>query len=744
MKEKNNLLYGCVLSAILLFGIAFTVGQEQKITDTTENADGSEIVEVPKATETKEWKSVEGLRIRIGSFITQVDSLKRDQQLRQREGRMDSAFVDSVYRQLNRISSGIDKSKIDILLVEKSLLQKKSTGSIEDSLVERLATEDLLDSITYVALTDSLSVLNARLDLLKREIQIMDVAFKTASPLLTEAADSVIMDEIPLLQRRIIGNVKKNLARDQANIAYFDYSAWSSRLFLILLSGLYFYWIFRLGRRSNDEKDEINIHKNDPLWIPILKAVVFFLTLLPLVSFVVPILVLEVSYFIIFVLLLVILYEQLTPYKKRALGLTSLHYALLIIANLVIADDPWTRIFAGTMCAFGIYLIYTVGKKINVENPVAYVNIYARWAIILVYILSILSNVIGYIEFARMWGSVAAIALLQALSLRAFRDMLLHDLEKQFEVAPTDHVIKRFDLPKMRKALGRVLYVCCTIIVIVVLVNSLNINDQVSKLLDHIFNNERKMGTMTYTYGNVLLAIGVLATAHWFQKSLNSLLNDPVSYTVPVRRMTLFPLVRLLIVVVGFLIAVSIIGIGTDRLTVIIGALSVGIGLGLQNIINNFVSGIILVFEKPFKIGDYIELADKKGQVLEIGIRSSTLMTDQGARVIIPNGDLLSGRLVNWTFLNDDIRLNMELTITGAKEIEPVKSMLTQKLDAHKYVDQHIPIKVYTKSVNADNYVLAIQIGMLNVQHIERFKSEFLEDVKKELKGQEIGVASTA
>lgn len=744
MKVKKKLLYGCVLSAMLLFGIAFTVGQEQEIHDTTENADSVEIVEVPRTTGTKEWKSVEGLRIQIGSFIAQVDSLKRDQQLHQREGRMDNAFADSAYRQLNQISSGIDKSKIDILLVEKSLLQKKSTGSVKDSLVARLSTEGLLDSITYLALNDSLSVLKTRLDLLKREIHTMDVAFKTASAILTEAADSMAMAEMPVLQRRIIGNVKKNLARDQANIAYFDYSAWSSRLFLILLSGLYFYWIFRLGRRSNDETDELNIHKNDPLWIPILKAAVFFLTLLPLVSFVVPVLVLEISYFIIFILLLVILYRQLTPYKKRVLGLTCLHYALLIIANLVIADDPWTRIFAGAMCTFGIYLIYTLGKKIDMENPVAYVNKYARWAIMLVYILAILCNIMGYIEFARMWGIVAAIALLQSLSLRAFRDMLLHDLEKQFEVAPADHVIKRFDLPRMRKTFDRVLYVCCTIIVAVVLVNSLNITDQVGKLLDNIFNNERKIGTVTYTYGNVLLAIAVLATANWFQQNLNSLLNDPVSHTIPVKRMTLFPLFRLLIVVIGFLIAVSIIGIGTDRLTVIIGALSVGIGLGLQNIINNFVSGIILVFEKPFKIGDYIELADKKGQVLEIGIRSSTLMTDQGARVIIPNGDLLSGRLVNWTFLNADIRLNMELTITGAENIGVVKSMLKQKLAAHKYVDQHIPIKVYTKSVNADNYVLAIQVGMVNVRHIERFKSEFLEDIKKELKEQEIGVASTA
>src|SRR5690606_36639272 len=126
-----------------------------------------------------------------------------------------------------------------------------------------------------------------------------------------------------------------------------------------------------------------------------------------------------------------------------------------------------------------------------------------------------------------------------------------------------------------------------------------------------------------------------------------------------VRKITLFPLFRLLIVVVGFLIGISILGLGLDKLTVIIGALSVGVGLGVQNIINNSVSGVILVFEKSLKIVDYVDLTDKTVQLLEIVIRPSTLLTDEGSRVIIPNGDLLSGRLVNWTFRNADIRLNL-------------------------------------------------------------------------------------
>ncbi|HBW81078.1 MAG TPA: mechanosensitive ion channel protein, partial [Sphingobacterium sp.] len=217
----------------------------------------------------------------------------------------------------------------------------------------------------------------------------------------------------------------------------------------------------------------------------------------------------------------------------------------------------------------------------------------------------------------------------------------------------------------------------------------------------------------------------------WIQKNLKDLLDQPDAKKNQ-RRTALLPLVRVVIFIVGFLIGIRILGLGVDKLTVIVGALSVGIGLGLQNIINNFVSGVILVFERPFKVGDYVELADKKGQVMQVGIRSSTLLTDQGAQVIIPNGDLLSGRLVNWTFEESDIRLNLQLTIVTARSIEEWKKWLEDTITSFKEIDRSLPMKILTKDITADAYVVSIQVGLQNVQQIEWFRSKFLEQVKAE------------
>jgi small-conductance mechanosensitive channel len=108
---------------------------------------------------------------------------------------------------------------------------------------------------------------------------------------------------------------------------------------------------------------------------------------------------------------------------------------------------------------------------------------------------------------------------------------------------------------------------------------------------------------------------------------------------------------------------------------VILGALGVGVGLGLQNIVNNFVSGIILIFDRPVRIGDTVEVGDKKGRVKEISIRTSTLLTEEGAEVIIPNGDVLSSRIVNWTLSNNHVRaalsFNIEKQAANPDKIKP-------------------------------------------------------------------------
>ena len=124
-----------------------------------------------------------------------------------------------------------------------------------------------------------------------------------------------------------------------------------------------------------------------------------------------------------------------------------------------------------------------------------------------------------------------------------------------------------------------------------------------------------------------------------------------------------------LLMVIVFLAAINAAGIELNKFTVLTGAFGVGIGFGLQNIINNFVSGLILQFERPVHIDDIIEVDNNTGKVTRIGIRSSTIQTFQGAEVIIPNANLISSKVINWTL--SESRRRRELPVGVAYGTDP-------------------------------------------------------------------------
>jgi small-conductance mechanosensitive channel len=139
------------------------------------------------------------------------------------------------------------------------------------------------------------------------------------------------------------------------------------------------------------------------------------------------------------------------------------------------------------------------------------------------------------------------------------------------------------------------------------------------------------------------------------------------------------------VVGVGFLVAILASGMDVTRFTVILGTLTVGIGFGLQNVVNNFVSGLILLYERPIRVGDVIDVGTATGTVTHIGIRSSTIKTFQGAEVVLPNSSLVANQLTNWT-LSDRIR-RVEIEVGVAYGSDPAKVQELLLLAARTHTD---------------------------------------------------------
>lgn len=142
-------------------------------------------------------------------------------------------------------------------------------------------------------------------------------------------------------------------------------------------------------------------------------------------------------------------------------------------------------------------------------------------------------------------------------------------------------------------------------------------------------------------------------------------------------------IIRYVVVTVGLVVILQTAGIDLSTLTVLAGALGIGIGFGLQNITNNFVSGIILLFERPIKIGDRIEVGDVHGDVVRISPRATTVVTNDNIAVIVPNSDFITGRVINWSYTDRDVRFQIPIGVSYRSNPEEIRRLLLDVAVAH-------------------------------------------------------------
>ncbi len=181
-------------------------------------------------------------------------------------------------------------------------------------------------------------------------------------------------------------------------------------------------------------------------------------------------------------------------------------------------------------------------------------------------------------------------------------------------------------------------------------------------------------GTLDVRVGDVLVALLVLVVTYFISRIMPFVLKEEVlpraGFTSSAAH-SIVTLVNYVIIAFGVVLAASTIGFSGTQLTVVFGALGVGIGFGLQTVVANFVSGLILIFERPVKVGDTVRTANHFGVITDIGIRASTIRSFDGADVVVPNGDLVSKEVINWT--RSDRMRRVEATVKLSLVTDPKK-----------------------------------------------------------------------
>lgn len=185
-------------------------------------------------------------------------------------------------------------------------------------------------------------------------------------------------------------------------------------------------------------------------------------------------------------------------------------------------------------------------------------------------------------------------------------------------------------------------------------------------------NNDISLATILYIIFSFLILAFVASRA---RKLLVDRILVRANIEVGVRA-SIGTITKFAILLIGTIVIIQSAGIDLTALTLLAGALGVGIGFGLQNITDNFISGIIILFEKPIKVGDRIEVGDVQGNVTSISFRATQVLTNDNISIIVPNSEFISSKVINWSHNDRNIRFRIPVGVSYNEDPEKVKRIL--------------------------------------------------------------------
>ena len=265
-----------------------------------------------------------------------------------------------------------------------------------------------------------------------------------------------------------------------------------------------------------------------------------------------------------------------------------------------------------------------------------------------------------------------------------------------------------------------------------------------TEALQAFFGFGLHIGGHRITVSLVLVAGLILYASFTLSWGLQNLLMEKVfsrGHMDTGARLSIVRLVHYALILVGFLIALSAMGFELKNITIIGGALGVGIGFGMQAIVNNFVSGLILLFERPIKVGDVIQLGDgQQGRVTNLGLRATTVQTFDKAEIVVPNGDLISNQVTNWTLGDRSMRLIIPVGVAYGSDVETVMRVLMDVAkESEKVLSEPPPVVLF---LNFGDSSLDFQLRVWIADFAERrfIQSALIQEIDRRFRTEAIEI----
>jgi small-conductance mechanosensitive channel len=359
--------------------------------------------------------------------------------------------------------------------------------------------------------------------------------------------------------------------------------------------------------------------------------------------------------------------------------------------------------------------------------------------------VAFLANIFGYVNLGNLLGIIffrsvyvgavlyTAIRILEGLTIIAL----------QVRPLGLSRAIIHYR-PMIQRRTHRVLEFLALLFWLNLLLNFFGLRDPLIASIEAALNANLALGAFNITLGHILACLITVWASFLVSKFLRFLLEEDVYHHLHLARgipYAISTILHYVILLLGFFVALGALGIDLAKVTILAGAFSVGIGFGLQNVINNFVSGLILLFERPIKVGDVIEVGGNVGEVRSIGIRASVILSADGSEIIVPNGSLISSQVTNWTLSDRKRVIEVSVNVAGDTDPEQVVELLKNIAAAHPGVAKQPSPQAYIVTFSAGAVTFQLRAWIDRYEDSAQLRSDLSVAVKNALVREKIAIA---
>jgi small-conductance mechanosensitive channel len=498
--------------------------------------------------------------------------------------------------------------------------------------------------------------------------------------------------------RAVVASIRQGLERERGTLVAYIVDDGEQVLgalviqVFILLASLYAVLALRRRVARQQEHDRI-VRPYEALFAhPFAAAVLIALLPTLRVHPYAPSIIREIYGFALLIPLLVLLPALLGSELRRALFIFAAFY-LVDRVKFLVHDAPLVErlpLLLETLVAIPL-LAWFARPEEREQRPESRPWVVARTLIarvaVVALLVSLVANVLGYFTLAKVIGEGILNSAYLGLLLYAGVSVLTLVVAAlvQSRTARRSRVIGA-NAAAIERRTNRLIGWIAVLAWVVSTLDLFTIRGPVVDTLTDILTSPASLGSLSFSLGDIASFVVVLWAAVWIARIIRTVLDDEVFPRARLGRgipAAISTTVQYSVLLLGFLFALGAAGFDLSKVTLLAGAFGIGIGFGLQNVVNNFTSGLVLLFERPIQVGDAVQVGDVFGEIRRIGMRSSTLRTFQGAEVIVPNADLISNQVINWTLSDRQRRIELPVGVAYGTDPEQVIRLLVEAAKRH-------------------------------------------------------------